>query len=246
MERPNRFIARIMLDGEEKICHVKNTGRCKELLIPGSEIYVQEFPEALTGSPGDLPNTAQNGQKKSYRSTAYDLIAVRKGTRLINMDSLAPNKAAAELLPALFPGLISYSAEQRYGDSRFDLAGEYAQNGKVKKFFLEVKGVTLEQDGVVLFPDAPTERGRKHLEELAKAVSEGYDACILFLIQMENVKYFSPNAATDPAFALALRNANAAGVRLFAYDCFVTPDSISTKERVPIRLADDRSDDICV
>lgn len=245
LSRPNRFIARILLNGEEKICHVKNTGRCKELLIPGCEIYVQEFPDSVL--PKGSKEDAKEPSLKKRRKTSYDLISVQKGDRLINMDSLAPNKVAAELLPSLFPTLLRYRTEKCYGDSRFDFAGDYIPlnnsegipgEDTIRSFFLEVKGVTLEQNGTVLFPDAPTARGSKHLTELVKAKNEGYDAAALFIIQMENVTCFRPNEAMDPAFALSLRRAAEAGVRLLAYDCHVTPDSITPRERVPIFLSE--------
>lgn len=212
LDRPNRFIAHVELDGHEETVHVKNTGRCRELLIPGARVYLSDAGEG------------------ARRKTRYDLIAVEKGERLINMDSQAPNAAALEWLRAgaLFPPGTEIRPEFRYGDSRFDIAAftpEFA--------LLEVKGVTLERDGVVLFPDAPTERGVKHLRELAAFPGKAY---VLFVIQMEGVDHFEPNAATDPAFAAALRTARDAGVGVLAYDCRVTPDSMALNEPVKMRL----------
>ncbi len=212
LSRPNRFIAICEIDGIETVCHVKNTGRCRELLLPG-------VPVVLCKS--DNP----------ARKTLYDLIAVWKGDLLINMDSQAPNLAAPELLQKLWPGAALYP-ERTHGDSRFDFYLE-AENRKV---FVEVKGVTLERDGLALFPDAPTLRGIKHLEGLARAVSEGYEAAVLFLIQMTGINAFAPNDATHPEFGEALRTAAAAGVQVLAYDCIVTDNSMTPGNPVPILL----------
>ena len=210
VERPNRFVARCEMEGHMLTVHVKNTGRCKELLVPGAEIW-------LTRS--DNP----------ARKTAFDLIAVYKEREgkpplLVNMDSQAPNKAALEWIKG---GLFSQDAavypEKTYGASRFDLYIEDCG----RKAFVEVKGVTLEQEGVVLFPDAPTERGVKHLRELISAAEQGYEAYILFVVQMKEVSLFRPNRATHPEFADALRAAADAGVRVLAVDCIVTPDSMT-------------------
>ncbi len=214
LSRPNRFIAQVKINGEVCVCHVKNTGRCRELLVPGAEVYVEK-------------------SENPARKTLYDLIAVRKGELLINMDSQAPNKAAAEALPRLLPELILLRAEQKFGNSRFDF---YAETGQNEKWFLEVKGVTLEENGVVRFPDAPTERGTKHLRELCRCVEQGYRACALFVIQMKGPRYFEPNAVTDPEFAKALRFAASHGVQLLAYDCLVSPNSMVLDEAVEIRL----------
>ena len=213
LSRPNRFIAMVQIEGRVEVCHVKNTGRCRELLVPGAAVYLEESP-------------------KPDRKTKYDLIAVQKGDRLINMDSQAPNRVALEWLPTYFSGLTSVRPETVYGHSRFDLSFEY----EGKKAFMEVKGVTLERDGVVLFPDAPTERGVKHLLELCDAAKAGYEAWVLFVIQMKDVKYFVPNEETHPAFAKALRTARAAGVRLMALDCEVLPDRLTADSEVAIRL----------
>ena len=212
--RPNRFIAHIDIDGREQVCHVKNTGRCRELLTPGADVYCQE-----SGNPA--------------RKTKYDLIAVRKGSRLINMDSQAPNAAAKEwLLRGGLGQIEDLKPEFKHGDSRFDFS--FLKDGK--RCFLEVKGVTLETDGVCAFPDAPTDRGVKHLKGLTRAVEEGFGGYVLFVIQMEDVKYLHPNDVTDPAFGSALREAAAAGVEVLAMDCAVTPDSMVIRKHVDVRL----------
>lgn len=212
--RPNRFIAHIEIGGEMQICHVKNTGRCRELLAPGTQVWCQEF---------DSPT----------RKTKFDLIAVQKGSRLINMDSQAPNKAAHEWLASGGLGTIeNLRAESFHGDSRFDFS--FTKDGK--PCLLEVKGVTLEYDGVCAFPDAPTARGVKHLQGLTRAAQAGMGAYVLFVIQMADVKYLHPNDATDPAFGEALRQAANAGVKLLAMDCAVTPDTMTLRQPVLIRL----------
>ena len=215
LNRPNRFIAHIEIGGRQEICHVKNTGRCRELLPAGARIFCQR---------SDNPN----------RKTKYDLITVKKGHRLINMDSQAPNIAAGEWLAAGGLGTIeSLRAEVTHGASRFDFS--FTKDGK--PCFLEVKGVTLENDGVCAFPDAPTARGVKHLQGLTQAATEGFGAYVLFVIQMENVKYLHPNDATDPAFSQALRTAAAAGVQVLAMDCRVTEDSMTIQNPVEVRLS---------
>ena len=214
-ERPNRFVARVETEhGEELLCHVKNTGRCRELLVPGARVIL---------TPGDRPG----------RRTAWDLVAVWKGERLINMDAQAPNLAAREALEAGLLGAVEdLHAEQRHGDSRFDFAFRRAG----QPCFLEVKGVTLEENGVARFPDAPTLRGARHLRELADWASAGNGAYVLLVIQMEGVDHFTPNDTTDPAFGAALRAAAAAGVHILAWDCRVTEDSMSLRAPVPIHL----------
>jgi sugar fermentation stimulation protein A len=214
LSRPNRFIAHILIDGQEEIVHVKNTGRCRELLPKGAAVFCQR---------SDNPN----------RKTKFDLITVRKGERLINMDSQAPNVAAGEWLKAGGLGEISdLKAEFRHGDSRFDFS--FVKDGK--RCFLEVKGVTLENDGVCAFPDAPTERGAKHLRGLTRAVQEGFGGYVLFVIQMADVKYLHPNDDTDPEFGKALREAAANGVRVLAMDCAVTEDTMEIRLPVPVKL----------
>lgn len=214
LARPNRFIAKVEIDGREETVHVKNTGRCRELLTLRAEVWCRFDP-------------------KPTRKTRYDLITVRKGTRLINMDSQAPNTAAKEwLLAGGFGNIKNLKAESYYGDSRFDFSFE--KDGKT--CYLEVKGVTLENDGVCAFPDAPTERGAKHLKGLAALAQQGYGAYVLFVIQMSDVKYLHPNDATDPAFGSALREAAAAGVQILAMDCAVTEDSMEILLPVLVRL----------
>ena len=219
LERPNRFIAYAELNGKKETIHVKNTGRCAELLRPGAVIYVQK---------SDNP----------ARKTKWDLIAVEKdtakGKRLINMDSQIPNRVAQEWIEQgnLFSDLTLVRPEKTFGNSRFDL---YVEAGE-RKIFIEVKGVTLEENGVCRFPDAPSDRAVKHLEELVRAKKEGYEAYVFFVIQMMGVSYFTPNTDTHPAFAEALRRAKAAGVEILAYDCYVSADSIRIAESVDVVL----------
>lgn len=214
LTRPNRFIAHIEIGGKLEICHVKNTGRCRELLIPGVTVYCE---------------TAENPARK----TKYDLIAVQKGNRLINMDSQAPNLAAGEWLRAGGLGNIEkLRAETRHGDSRFDFS--FVRDGR--RCFLEVKGVTLENDGICAFPDAPTLRGAKHLQGLTHAVAEGFDTYVLFVVQMSNVRYLHPNDVTDPAFGKALRETAKAGVHILAVDCQISPNSMVIQNPVEVRL----------
>jgi len=213
--RPNRFIAHIRIDGRMEIAHVKNTGRCKELLLPGAKVIVEK---------ADNP----------ARKTQYDLIAVWKGDRLINMDSQAPNKAFVEYLRAgrHIRGITRIKPEAPYGGSRFDF---YVEAGE-RKIFIEVKGVTLEEDGAALFPDAPTERGVKHLNELAGCIQAGYEAHVVFVIQMAGARYFAPNNATHPAFGKALAAAQAAGVQVMALDCVVGENSLTIGKPVPVYM----------
>lgn len=213
--RPNRFIAHVVIRGNEEVVHVKNTGRCRELLPAGAEVWCQESSN---------PN----------RKTKFDLITVRKGSRLINMDSQAPNQAAKEWLLSGGLGQVeNLKAETVHGDSRFDFS--FMKDGK--QCFLEVKGVTLENDGVCAFPDAPTERGAKHLRGLKEAVKAGFGGYVLFVIQMSDVRYLHPNDATDPAFDKALREAAAAGVEVLAVDCAVTEDTMTIGNFVPVELS---------
>lgn len=213
ISRPNRFIANVYIDDEIVVCHVKNTGRCRELLVPGAEVILCE---------------AEN----TGRKTKYDLVSVYKGKRLINMDSQAPNKIAAEFIPSLIPEIRSLKPEVVYGDSRFDFYAESDSNG----IFIEVKGVTLEKDGIALFPDAPTIRGVKHLKGLIKATANGYRAIALFVIQMEKVKYFSPNMETHREFGEALSAAKKAGVEIYAVCCDVTERTVTARDLVQIVL----------
>ncbi len=214
LKRPNRFIAHIAIDGKEQIVHVKNTGRCRELLPYGATVWCEK---------SDNPT----------RKTAYDLIAVQKADRLINMDSQAPNAAAKEWLEQGGLGKIeNLRPESRHGDSRFDFS--FTKDGI--PCFLEVKGVTLETDGVCAFPDAPTLRGAKHLRELTQLAKDGYGAYVLFVIQMADVKYLHPNDATDLGFGTALREAAAAGVKVLAMDCAVTPNTMALRSPVEVKL----------
>ncbi|MEG0904238.1 MAG: A/G-specific adenine glycosylase [Lachnospiraceae bacterium] len=215
LERPNRFIAHIKIKGKEEIVHVKNTGRCAELLIPGVTVYVQK---------SDNPK----------RKTQWDLIGVKKGNRIINMDSQVPNQIVKEWIEAgnLFKGASLIRPEFTYGKSRFDL---YIEVGE-RKILLEVKGVTLEKEDVVLFPDAPTQRGVKHVRGLCEALQDGYESYVFFVVQMDQVHYFTPNDVTHKEFGDALRIAKAAGVHILAYDCHVTEDSIYIQKELPVIL----------
>lgn len=235
ISRPNRFIAHVEIDGVDTVVHVKNTGRCKELLVPGCTVYLEK-------------------SENPARKTPYDLVAVEKGVLLINMDSQAPNKVAAEWIRShteLFPEIAFLKPEFTYGNSRFDFYVEFrglgrtkAEKAKLHKMFIEVKGCTLEFEGHAKFPDAPTERGVKHLTELAdilrekRAAEDGteYECGILFLIQMKGCHKFSPNVATHPEFGEALRMAQDAGVRIFVYDCKVTPDTLIADVPVSLEL----------
>lgn len=212
--RPNRFIAQVEVDGQTVTAHVKNTGRCKELLLPGARVYLER---------------AENPARK----TLYDLIAVEKGPLLINMDAQAPNKVFGEWARSGgIPGLTLLRPETTWGSSRFDFYWESA----TERGFVEVKGVTLEQDGVARFPDAPTLRGVKHLRELIAARQQGYRAAVCFVIQMTGVKFFSSNDDTHPEFGDALREAARSGVEVWAYDCRVTPSSLVMADPVPVCL----------
>ena len=221
LSRPNRFIAYVMVDGREEKCHVKNTGRCRELLVPGCKVYLEE---------SENPN----------RSTRFDLVATEKkigdSSILINMDSQAPNSVVEEWLRKgeLFGEKAEVKREVTYSDSRFDFSIT-DESGRIT--FLEVKGCTLEKNGVVMFPDAPTERGVKHVKELITAKKEGYGAYILILVQMCGVKYFVPNWDTHPAFGEALREAERNGVVILCYDSIVTSDSITLFKSVPVVLS---------
>ncbi|MDY5051423.1 MAG: DNA/RNA nuclease SfsA [Candidatus Mucispirillum faecigallinarum] len=217
--RPNRFIAECIIDNQEAIVHVKNTGRCRELLVPDVEVYLEYFPE-------------------SSRKTKYDLITVNKNGRLINMDSAAPNKVIYEALN-LGKNILNNSEpltyikmEQKYNQSRFDVYAETSSS----KIFAEIKGVTLEENNIVMFPDAPTERGVKHIMELIDAKDNGFDAHIIFVIQMENPAYFTPNYKTHKEFGQALKLAKDKGVNISAWDCLITENSITLNKQVNIIL----------
>ena len=219
LARPNRFVAHVRLDGREEVCHVKNTGRCRELLLPGAEVWCQHHDD-----PG--------------RKTAWSLITVRKGERLVNLDSQVPNKLALDYVKqgglGFAPQMVK--PEQTYGNSRFDL---YYEAGE-RRGFVEVKGVTLEDGGVARFPDAPTQRGRKHLLELQTAVEAGFDAWVLFVIQMADIRRFEPNWPRDPDFAEALCRAAEHGVQVRAVECFVTEDSLAITKEVPVALKEEK------
>ncbi len=261
LERPNRFIAIVEINGRAEMCHVKNTGRCGELLLPGAEVWLEK-------------------SANSNRKTAYDLITVRKGRELINIDSQAPNKVVLECLqkgnflsgqgqcgflqakegllsgiacikpegkyePGIAwikpegkyePGIAWIKPECRYGNSRIDFYVEVEQGGICKKVFIEVKGVTLEENGVARFPDAPTERGIKHLLELERAVREGYEGIALFVIQMEGIRYLEPNDRTHPKFGETLRQVQKSGVKVLAYGCKVTAGEILLDQPVEVKL----------
>lgn len=212
LNRPNRFIARVLLNEREVVCHVKNTGRCRELLVPGAAVW-------LEGS--DNPN----------RKTAWDLVAVEKDGKLINMDAQAPNRVFGEWA-ARQRGVLAVQPEVTFGKSRLDFALKTERG----LHLVEVKGVTLEEDGHTRFPDAPTERGVKHLRELMGAVEQGYEATAFFVIQMEDAVDFSPNESTHLAFGQTLRQAAAQGVHVAAYTCHVTPEEITIYRPVPVLL----------
>ena len=214
LARPNRFIAHVEIDGQVQVVHVKNTGRCRELLVPGARVWCQK-------------------QDKPERKTKYDLIAVEKNGRIINMDSQAPNAAVKEWLAGGGLGDVSeLKAESKWGASRFDFS--FMKDGR--RCFLEVKGVTLENDGVCAFPDAPTVRGARHLQELTELAGQGFGTYVLFVIQMADVRYLHPNDATDPAFGSALRQAAQAGVQVMAMDCAVTEETMTLRKPVPVQF----------
>ena len=215
LSRPNRFIAYVeTTDGVQNV-HVKNTGRCRELLVPGATVYLER---------GENPN----------RKTAYDLIAVEKGSLLVNMDAQAPNQVFAEWAAqgGFVPGVTAVRREYTFGESRLDFCLETDKGPHL----VEVKGVTLEENGEARFPDAPTERGIRHIRELQRAVEIGLDASLCFVVQMENMRSVAPNDTTHPAFGAALREAAAHGVRVCAYECAVTPDSLCIRRELPVIL----------
>lgn len=215
IKRPNRFLAYVELDGKIEACHVKNTGRCKELLIPDATVFVQE-------------------SSNKNRKTKYDLISVYKGNRLVNIDSQVPNKMFHKWVmeSEFFKDITLIKPEAKYKNSRFDFYIETKEN----KIFVEVKGVTLEEDGVALFPDAPTERGVRHIHELISSLEEGYEAWIVFIIQMKDIRYFTSNIKTHQAFGTALKEARRRGVNIIALDSIVTKNSIKVGDFVKVRL----------
>ena len=214
IDRPNRFVSHVSIDGEIHTVHVKNTGRCKELLVPGVAVYLTECDN-------------------SERKTKFDLVAVDKeNVGIVNIDSQLPNLAVYEWLPrsGLFSEKSVIKREYKYGNSRFDL---YVTDGN-RKCLIEVKGVTLERNAVALFPDAPTVRGSKHLKELTRSLEDGYEAYVIFVIQMRGVTAFTCNDITDPVFAINLQNAQKNGVKILAYDCIVTHDSLAIDREIPV------------
>ena len=215
IERPNRFIAYVEIDGKKEIAHVKNTGRCREILVEGAKVYLEKSDNAS-------------------RKYIYSLVAVYKGDMLINIDSSAPNRAVGEWLQngGLFDNATLIKPEKTYGKSRFDFYAEHRE----RKTFIEVKGVTLERDGVVLFPDAPTERGSKHLLHLCECVKDGYEAYIIFVIQMKDVTHFEPNCKTDKAFSDNLKKAYECGVKVIAYDCEITEKTMEIRNEVKVKI----------
>lgn len=213
LSRPNRFIARVETAEGVRTVHVKNTGRCRELLVPGARVYLERG-----GNPG--------------RKTAFDLIAVEKGGLLVNMDAQAPNRVFAEWVSGLLPEGAALRREYVYGASRLDFCVESPRGF----YLIEVKGVTLEENGAARFPDAPTERGVKHIRELQKAAEAGLGAALFFVVQMEGMRSVAPNDETHPAFGAALREAAAHGVGVYAWDCAVTPDSLAIRREVPVLL----------
>ncbi len=220
VSRPNRFIARVLLDGQEQTVHVKNTGRCRELLVPGCTVWLSR---------------ASNPQRK----TAFDLVAAEKNlpdgfVLLVNLDSQIPNDVAAEWLPrsGLFSPDAVFRREVTFGGSRFDF---YVEDGN-RRAFLEVKGCTLERDGICSFPDAPTVRGARHVKELTQVLNQGYEAFVLFIVQMKGMRYLIPNDATDPQFGQNLRAAAEAGVRVLAVECEVSADTITACRPLPVHL----------
>lgn len=213
VSRPNRFIANVEIDGKTEVCHVKNTGRCRELLVPGASVLLEE-------------------SENPARKTRFDLVQVYKGKTLVNMDSQMPNHLVREWIEdgGVFPEVTKLQMEKKYGNSRFDLYVEY----QGKKAFIEVKGVTLEQNGVARFPDAPTQRGVKHIRELSRCIEDGYEAWIFFIIQMGGVTRFGPNWATHPEFGRELIRAQKSGVHVQAWDCVVRPGEIFVNSRIPL------------
>ena len=214
VSRPNRFIAKVLVEGKEETVHVKNTGRCREILVPGTQVVLE-----------DSCNPS--------RKTRYDLIAAYKGGNLINIDSQSPNKAFGEFIAesGIFCGTPAVHPEYSHGDSRFDFYIE----SEGRRIFVEVKGVTREFDGVCMFPDAPTERGLKHLRGLERCVEEGYEAYLALVVQMKGMHVFVPDYETHPEFGREMERAEEMGVGVLVYDCVVTEDSMYVDSPVPHR-----------
>lgn len=221
IDRPNRFIANVLISGVSTVCHVKNTGRCRELLIPGTKVLLEK-----SSNPA--------------RKTQYDLVKVYKGDRLVNLDSNAPNIVFGEFLRSGGLGFKTeyVKAEFTHGDSRFDYYFEH----EGKKAFAEVKGVTLEENNVARFPDAPTERGIKHLKGLIDCVRQGYEAYAVFIIQMRGIDTFSPAWDKHREFALTLCQAHEAGVKILAFDCDVTENGLNIAEPIKVDLIEKAQD----
>ena len=218
LDRPNRFIANVEIDDEKAVCHVKNTGRCRELLINGAEVFLQKVD-----------------RENCRRKTAFDLIAVNKGGKIVNMDSQSPNKVFFEYAKEnkeLFGEGAVIKKEVKYKNSRFDF---YIESGR-RKIFAEVKGVTLENDGICRFPDAPTLRGVKHINELCECIRDGFEAYVIFVIQMSGMVYFKPNRETDISFADALLKAKKSGVNILAFECDVKPDEIKISKNIDVKV----------
>ena len=215
LSRPNRFIAYVEINGKKETVHVKNTGRCKELLISGARVLLE---------------SSSNPERK----TKYDLVSVFKGNTLINMDSQAPNKVALEYIKRIYPE-AKIKPEYTYGNSRFDI---YVETER-EKILIEVKGVTLENEMIAMFPDAPTERGVKHINELIKAKSDGYECIVFFVIQMKGIREFKPNYKTHKEFGVALENAEKSGVKILAFDSIVTENTLKIDAPVSINLSED-------
>lgn len=215
ISRPNRFCAVVNVDGKEVVCHVKNTGRCRELLTKDAVVFLEK-------------------SHNPSRKTQFDLVAVMKGERCVNIDSLSPNKAVKEWLEkgGLAENCDVIKAESTYKNSRFDF---YVEKDN-RRIFVEVKGVTLENEGVVMFPDAPTIRGVKHLNELMDCIKDGYEAYIIFVVQMKDVKYFTPNSQTHREFADTLKKCRQTGVNILCFDCEVAPDSMTIRNKVDVVL----------
>lgn len=214
VSRPNRFIAKVLVEGKEETVHVKNTGRCREILVPGTQVVLED-------------------SRNPSRKTRYDLIAAYKGGNLINIDSQSPNKAFGEFITesGIFGGTPAVHPEYSHGDSRFDFYIE----SEGRRIFVEVKGVTREFDGVCMFPDAPTERGLKHLRGLERCVEEGYEAYLALIVQMKGMHVFVPDYETHPEFGREMERAEEMGVGILVYDCVVTEDSMYVDSPVPHR-----------
>lgn len=217
INRPNRFVANVLINGNMEMVHVKNTGRCKEILVQGTKVYLEK-------------------SNNPHRKTKYSIVSAYKGNKLINIDSQVPNDVVFESINSgkidMFKDIVSLKREVSYGNSRFDLFFEREN----KKGFIEIKGVTLEVDSLSLFPDAPTERGKKHVDEMVKAVQEGYEGYIFFLIQMDDINFFTPNINMDKNFSESLLTAKKSGVKILAYNSIVTKDEIVLDKQVKVLI----------